>query len=206
MRWPLVALPVALCGMLHAQLVAPQLKTITMRDGLSSDHVQCMALDQRGYLWIGTSDGLNRYDGKHVKVYRAGGIGSIPSDLVLCMTSAEDGLIHLGTSAPYLTILDPLADTLVNIPLPVPDFSKHGEQRANRIHIDRKKRIWVAHGARCLSRFDPITRSFTTVEIAPPMPTPRSREVIIGIHEDEQGILWLATFKGMVRFDPERMS
>ena len=192
--------------MLHAQLVAPQLKTITMRDGLSSDHVQCMALDQRGYLWIGTSDGLNRYDGKHVKVYRAGGIGSIPSDLVLCMTSAEDGLIHLGTSAPYLTILDPLADTLVNIPLPVTDFSKHGEQRANRIHIDRKKRIWVAHGARCLSRFDPITRSFTTVEIAPPMPTPRSREVIIGIHEDEQGILWLATFKGMVRFDPERMS
>lgn len=206
MRRPFVAISVALWGMLHAQLVAPQLKTITMRDGLSSDHVQCMAMDQRGYLWIGTSDGLNRYDGKHVKVYRTGGSGSIPSDLILWMTVADDGLLYLGSSAPYLTILDPLADTLVNIPLPVPEFSTHGEQRANRIHIDRKKCVWVAHGARCLSRFDPATRKFTTVEVAPPMPTPRSREVIIGIHEDEQGILWLATFKGLVRFDPERMS
>ena len=206
MRLPLVTLLGALCGPLPAQLVAPQLKTITMRDGLSSDHVQCMALDLRGYLWIGTSDGLNRYDGKRVKVYRTGGGGTIPSDLIMWMTAAEDGMLYIGSSAPFLTILDPLADTLINIPLPVPEFSQHGEQRANRIHIDKKKRIWIAHGARCFSRFDSATRKFTTVEIAPPIPTPRSREVIIGIHEDEQGILWLATFQGLVRFDPERMT
>jgi|GEM_PF-6386570 len=196
--------PFVLSGALSAQLVAPQLKTITMRDGLSSDHVQCMALDQRGYLWIGTSDGLNRYDGKHVKVYRAGGVEALPSDLITCITPAPDGLLYLGSSAPYLTVLDPLADTLINIPLPIPEYSQHGEQRANRIHIDAKDRIWVAHGARCFSRFDPLTRSFSTTEVAPPLPSPRSREVIPGIHEDAEGILWLAMFRGLVRFDPER--
>ena len=202
MRRSITILLAGLPFLLSAQLVAPQLKTITMRDGLSSDHIQCMAVDQRGYLWIGTSDGLNRYDGRRVKVYRTGGRGSIPSDLILWMT-AHDGLIYLGTSAPYLTILDPLADTLINIPIPVPDYSQHGEQRVNRIHVDRKGRIWLAHGARCLSRFDPDARTFTTTEIAPPLPSPRSREVVIGIHEDADGILWLSAFKGLVRFDPE---
>lgn len=189
----------------RAQLVAPQLKTITMRDGLSSDHIQCMAVDRRAHLWIGTSDGLNRYDGRRVKVYRHGGQGSLPSDVITTLAAAPDGLLYLGTSAPYLTVLDPLADTLYNIPIPVPEFSRHGEQRVVRIHVDRRERIWVAHGARCFSRFDPRTRSFSTVEIAPPLPSPRSREVVIGIHEDDKGILWLATFRGLVRFDPERM-
>lgn len=203
MRWPLLLLFLLLSGPFRAQLVAPELKTITVRDGLSSDHTQCMALDQRGYLWIGTSDGLNRYDGEHVKVYRTGGKGSIPSDYIAWLTAADDGLLYMGSSAPYLTIIDPVADTLINVPLPVPEFSSHGEQRANRIHIDRKKRIWVAHGARCLSLFDPHARTFSTTEIVPPLPSPRSREVVIGIQEDPEGILWLSCFKGLVRFDPE---
>lgn len=186
-----------------AQLVAPQLKTITMRDGLSSDHIQCMAADRRGYLWIGTSNGLNRFDGKRVKIYRTGGMQSIPSDLIIAMAVANDGLLYIGTSAPYLTVLDPLADTLTNIPIPIPAFSAHGEQRVNRIHIDRKGRIWVAHGARCLSLFDPSSRAFTTTEIPPPLPSPRSREVVIGINEDAAGVLWISAFKGLVRFDPE---
>jgi len=205
MRSLLAFLFTVLIAAVHAQLVAPQLKTITMRDGLSDDHVQCMAVDRRGHLWIGTSDGLNRYDGKRTKVYRTGGAHGLPGDLIQCLAIVDDGLLLIGTNAPYLTLLDPLADTLSSVALPIPAFSQHGEQRAIRIHIDSKRRIWVAHGARCLSRFDMRTRAFTTVEIAPPMPTPRSREVVIGIHEDASGILWLATFKGLVRFDPERM-
>lgn len=199
-----IALLFAVLGIVaKAQLVAPQLKTITMRDGLSSDHAQCMAVDARGYLWIGTSDGLNRYDGRQVKVYRTGEAHGLPSDYITSLVLSGDGLLYIGTSAPYLTILDPLADTLSNIPLPIPAYSQHGEQRVNRLHIDRKRRIWVAHGARCLSLFEPSTRGYRTTEIAPPLPSPRSREAILGIHEDAQGILWLATFRGLVRFDPE---
>lgn len=186
-----------------AQLVAPNLRTVTMRDGLSSDHVQSMAVDGRGYLWIGTSDGLNRFDGRRVKVYRyEGRPDALPGDKITAL--AWDGARYLliGTNAPYLTLLDPLADTLHRVPLPIPAFSAHGEQRVTDLLVDGLGRIWVAHGARCLSLFDVRTRSFTTVEIPPPAPTARSREVISGMLEDAQGILWLATFRGLVRFDP----
>lgn len=201
--YALTLLGTALTLAAHAQLVAPNLRTITMRDGLSSDHVQSLAVDGRGHLWIGTSDGLNRYDGRRVKVYRyEGRANALPGDKVTAL--AWDGARYLlvGTNAPYLTLLDPLADTLHRVALPVPDYSAHGEQRITALLVDASRRIWVAHGARCLSLFDPVTRTFTTTEIAPPLPTSRAREVISGMLQDAQGILWLATFKGVVRFDP----
>jgi len=174
-----------------------------MRDGLSSDHVQSMAVDGRGYLWIGTSDGLNRFDGRQVKVYRfEGRPDALPGDLITAL--AWDGERHLliGTNAPFLTLLDVMADTLHHVPLPIPSFATHGEQRVTDLLVDRVGRIWVAHGSRCLSRFDMRSRRFATVEVAPPVPTARQREVVSGMLEDAAGILWLATFRGMVRFDP----
>ena len=45
-------------------------KRITIKDGLSNDVVSCMFKDSRGFIWFGTADGLNRYDGKNFKIYR----------------------------------------------------------------------------------------------------------------------------------------
>lgn len=202
-KYALTLLGTALTLAAHAQLVAPNLRTITMRDGLSSDHVQSMAVDGRGHLWIGTSDGLNRFDGRRVKVYRyEGRADALPGDKITALAWDGSRYLLVGTNAPFLTLLDPLADTLHRLSLPVPAFSAHGEQRITDLLVDASGRIWVAHGARCLSLFDPVSRTFTTTEIAPPVPTSRSREVISGMLEDAKGTLWLATFKGVVRFDP----
>ena len=186
-----------------AQLVAPSLRTVTMRDGLSSDHVQSLAVDGRGYLWVGTSDGLNRFDGRRVKVYRyEGRPDALPGDKITALAWDGSRYLLVGTNAPYLTLLDPLTDTLQRVPLPIPAYSEHGEQRVTDLLVGSTGRIWVAHGARCLSLFDTVHRRFTTTEIAPPVLTARSREVISGMLEDAQGILWLSTFSGVVRFDP----
>lgn len=45
-------------------------KHITVFDGLSQKWVKCIYRDRVGYLWIGTSDGLNRYDGISIKTYK----------------------------------------------------------------------------------------------------------------------------------------
>jgi signal transduction histidine kinase/ligand-binding sensor domain-containing protein/CheY-like chemotaxis protein len=47
-------------------------KHISNRDGLSNNWVRCIFQDNREYLWFGTSDGLNRYDGYNIKIYRPG--------------------------------------------------------------------------------------------------------------------------------------
>jgi signal transduction histidine kinase/ligand-binding sensor domain-containing protein/CheY-like chemotaxis protein len=47
-------------------------KHISVQEGLSNNWVRCIYHDNRGFLWFGTSDGLNRYDGYDFKVYRPG--------------------------------------------------------------------------------------------------------------------------------------
>jgi ligand-binding sensor domain-containing protein len=43
---------------------------ITTRDGLSQDIVTCIVWDAKGFMWFGTEDGLNRYDGYSIRVYK----------------------------------------------------------------------------------------------------------------------------------------
>ena len=46
-------------------------KRFTTNEGLSRSYVKSIVQDQKGFLWLGTSDGLNRYDGYNFKVYRS---------------------------------------------------------------------------------------------------------------------------------------
>ena len=59
-------------------------RTIGLTDGLSSQAVYALHQDAQGYMWAGTYEGLNRLDGRHVKVYRAGrdGHDRISGDIV----------------------------------------------------------------------------------------------------------------------------
>lgn len=45
-------------------------KKITVSDGLSTRWVKCFLRDNDGFLWIGTADGLNKYDGVSIKTYK----------------------------------------------------------------------------------------------------------------------------------------
>jgi signal transduction histidine kinase/streptogramin lyase len=202
-RRSLVAACVVHTIAMQAQLVAPPIRQLDGKDGLSEGRVWDMEMDPLGYLWIATSNGLGRFDGVQVKVYRNGRNGrSLPSDLVTNVALGSGRYLYVGTGAPYLTIIDVLADTLVNVPLPTAACAGSKAQTVNDILIDGRQRTWVAHGARCLSRFDLRTATFTTTAVPPPMPTPPSREMVSSIHEDGDGILWLCMFKGLVRFDP----
>ena len=81
--WLAVGLP------LKAQSPELFFSRLTGGNYLSSQYVTAMAQDQFGYLWIGTHDGMNRYDGHEIKTYRSlnrnlidGFVGSLVEHLV----------------------------------------------------------------------------------------------------------------------------
>lgn len=53
-----------------AQSIIPRFAELSVNEGLSQSSVYAIYQDKAGYLWIGTADGLNRYDGKEIKVYK----------------------------------------------------------------------------------------------------------------------------------------
>jgi ligand-binding sensor domain-containing protein len=55
---------------LLAQQSTISFRHITTNDGLSQSNVTSIIQDREGFLWFGTQDGLNRYDGKTLKVYK----------------------------------------------------------------------------------------------------------------------------------------
>jgi len=57
-------------GNTYAQAIIPRFAVLSVDDGLSQSSVYTICQDKIGYLWIGTADGLNRYDGKEIKVYK----------------------------------------------------------------------------------------------------------------------------------------
>ena len=187
----------------QAQLVRPNARIIDTRAGLSHDQVNAMARDRRGHMWFGTSDGLSRFDGTHVKVY---GTSSdhcrLPNDHINALATDSAGLLYIGSEGPMLTVLDPLMDTLVNIMVPGGTDADVTAVRISSIRVDLRGRIWVCHGHRILSLFDPTKRTFRSVTINTPNGHPQGRNWIRNIVEGRDGFLWLCCEFGIVRFDP----
>ncbi len=97
------------CCLTAALLLASQLfsfagsranvKSLSVDDGLSQSMVYCICQDSRGFMWFGTQDGLNRYDGHSFKVYRAGAsdAGAVSGDRYFCSFRNDDSRIWFGT-------------------------------------------------------------------------------------------------------------
>src|SRR6476659_8059266 len=72
----------------------------TTDQGLSNDHVLCINKDHLGFLWVGTVNGLNRFDGRTFKAFHHDpkNKASIPDDNVSHITIAPDGWLWVATS------------------------------------------------------------------------------------------------------------
>lgn len=70
-----------------------------VEDGLSNNAVICSMQDRKGFLWFGTKDGLNRFDGYSFKIYRHDEVdsGSIGSNFIHCLYEDRGGTLWVGT-------------------------------------------------------------------------------------------------------------
>lgn len=81
---------------------------ITAQDGLSHNRVNCILRDRRGFMWIGTNDGLNRYDGKYFTVFnhKPGDSTSISGNIINDILEDKDGVLWIATADGGLTRYD----------------------------------------------------------------------------------------------------
>ena len=72
---------------------------ISIEQGLSQSVVICILQDSQGFLWFGTQDGLNRYDGYEFKIYKndPDDIQSLSNDWVTSIVEESDGTLWIGT-------------------------------------------------------------------------------------------------------------
>jgi ligand-binding sensor domain-containing protein/signal transduction histidine kinase/DNA-binding response OmpR family regulator len=73
---------------------------LTTNEGLSHSSVNCILKDKYGFLWFGTNDGLNKYDGYTFKVFRnrPDNPKTIPYNYIMCLSEDKSGELWIGTS------------------------------------------------------------------------------------------------------------
>ena len=84
-------------GLSYAQTQG-NMQTLSIPDGLSSPNVNSVYQDRFGYIWIMTEDGLNRYDGNKIKIYRndPDNPNSLFGNTVFSATEDQDGYLWIG--------------------------------------------------------------------------------------------------------------
>ena len=121
-----------------------QFHGLTVEDGLSQNSVLSFAQDSRGFMWIGTAAGLNRYDARTFKVYRrlASGGAGLTNDYILSLLVDRKDRLWVGTEQ-GLFIYDRTSDRFFPaLPANVktPPLSNF---RIRAIHEDSRGRIWA---------------------------------------------------------------
>lgn len=74
---------------------------LSLNDGLSQITVTSVFQDKKGYMWFGTRNGLNRFNGYHFDIFvnEPGSIRSISDNHILCISESKDGNLWIGTNS-----------------------------------------------------------------------------------------------------------
>ena len=89
---------------------------LTNADGISQSEVYAFLEDSRGFMWIGTLDGLNRYDGYNSTIFNTNKFNpnSIPNNTIRCLKEDRFGKIWIGTDD-GLCVYNPLTEKIVQV-------------------------------------------------------------------------------------------
>ncbi len=179
---------------------------ISLEQGLSGNTVFCVLQDSKGFMWFGTHDGLNRYDGYDFEVYRyiPEDPHSLSDNVVRTIYEDRFGVLWIGTDGGGLNRFDRGSKQFVryrNDPND-PDSLSHNDVRA--IYEDLSGTLWVGTGGGGLNRFDRETQSFTHYEYNSHNPDSLSHNFVTSIYRDRFGVLWIGTNGGgLNQFDQE---
>ncbi|MCC6384832.1 MAG: hypothetical protein LC117_10660 [Bacteroidia bacterium] len=71
----------------------------SVQDGLSENQTTCVIRDKYRFIWVGTKDGLNRFDGRTFQVFKANTANSVPGNYITCLLLDGDSLLWIGTTS-----------------------------------------------------------------------------------------------------------
>lgn len=177
---------------------------LSLEQGLSQSIVECITQDARGFMWFGTEDGLNRYDGYKFEVFRPGPLqpAGMSTPHVVSLHQDRRGILWIGTFNGGLNRFDPRTRTFQvfrNQP-GNPNSLSHDLVRV--IREDREGRLWIATGGGGLNLYDPEKQSFTHFTHDSGQPGSLPDDFVDCLLLDREGFVWAGTRSGLARFDP----
>lgn len=190
----------------EAQPAPPPLtfRTLTTAHGLTDNSIYCMVQDRRGFLWFGSQDGLNRYDGAAVRTFRHD--PQNPTSLTLNWVTAlaldHDGQLWVATGGAGVCRYNPLTGRFRRFEATGrPGALANGFNRT--VFCDRQGRVWVGTEDG-LALYEPRSGHFRHFRHAPSSPARERQNAVRAIDQAPDGTLWVGTSEGYLSRLDER--
>lgn len=169
-----------------------------LEQGLSQSTVTCMLKDSRGFLWVGTEDGLNRYDGYSFKVFkpRPGDPASLSSAQVWSLCESRDGSLWVGTYN-GLNRFDRTTETFTCYRHDPSDPTTLSSDLVRAVIEDRRGNLWVGTKDG-LNRIEMAAAGgrITRFRHDPADPGSLADSYAETLLVDRSGALWVGTYAG----------
>ncbi|MEO6407081.1 MAG: two-component regulator propeller domain-containing protein [Ferruginibacter sp.] len=146
MRYALLLIHIVLTGSAFAQANIFPDTSYTTKDGLSNNIVTCIRKDSRGFLWIATKEGLNRFDGSRFKKYFAekNNAGSLTHNNVRDILEYQQGELLIAT-VNGLSVLNTLTGKFENEKITFTGLQPALGNTIHSLYKDKGGNIWVNH-------------------------------------------------------------
>jgi len=189
-------------AVLYGQMSHIHFENLSIEDGLSQGTVFCILQDSKGFMWFGTEDGLNRFDGYNFKVYRnsPNNPNSPSHNYIRIFYEDRDDQLWIGTYGGGLNRYDSRKDRFSRFKTDPADPGSLSDNFVTSIYEDRSGFLWIGT-ENGLNRFDPDSETFIRFMPDPDEPTRLMSGAIRAILEDQRGNLWVGTVDGLHRFN-----
>jgi signal transduction histidine kinase/ligand-binding sensor domain-containing protein len=158
----------------------------TQEHGLPQDSIRAITQTSDGYLWLGTDEGLARFDGYEFIIFNKDR-GELPSNSITALAAGRDGVLWIGTSNGLASYRNKTFHTY-STKDGLPDNGIAG------LIEDHAGALWIVAG-NYLSRFE--SGKFTNFAPGPDVPVTGVRAV----YEDPAHTIWVSGFGGVAKLD-----
>lgn len=181
----IISLSIHLCGyaILPTQF---HFRHYNIENGVSSNNISTLFQDQKGYIWIGTENGLNRFDGNQFTLYQKNNplYSNFHANSINTICETTDKELWLGTDNGVF-IYNQVKDTFTPFVKQTSDKTSITSWITHIIQ-DKAGNIWIATHKQGIFLFNTQTDKLTQFEI------PQNDNIVTRILNDEQNNIWLS--------------
>jgi len=182
-------------------------KNISVEQGLSQSTINCILQDSKGFMWFGTQDGLNKYDGYTFEVYKhqPRDTNTLSHNWIWDIYEDEEGMLWIATWQGF-SKYDPYLKNFTRYFPKKDDINSISNSRPTSIAQDNNGNLWIGTWGGGINIFDSEREVFYAYQNDPNNNSSLSNNFVRDLYIDSQNRLWIGTWDGLCCLIPDSIA